>query len=95
MSRENVEFVRASFDVWNAGDMDAYRDLLDPDFVLQVPESWPEPGPWIGREAALRQFVRVRDAFDFDRAETVSDFIDVDERVVTRFAWRGSGHGPA
>jgi ketosteroid isomerase-like protein len=31
MSQENVEIVRAVFAAWNAGDMDALRELYDPD----------------------------------------------------------------
>jgi ketosteroid isomerase-like protein len=30
MSQENVELVRAAYEAWNAGEMDALRDLLDP-----------------------------------------------------------------
>ena len=31
MSQENVEIVRAAYDAWNAGEMDALSDLYDPD----------------------------------------------------------------
>jgi len=55
MSQENVRVVRAAFEAWNAGDMDALRDLHDPDVVLRPPDGWPEAGPFIGREAAMRQ----------------------------------------
>jgi predicted lipid-binding transport protein (Tim44 family) len=37
MSQENVEIVRASFEAWNAGDMDALRELHDPDVILRTP----------------------------------------------------------
>ncbi len=94
MSQENVEFVRTSFGIWTAGDMDAYRELLDPDFVMYGPKDWPEGSPMVGRDAAMRQFVNIREAFDFDRAEPVSEFIDVGAHVVSRFAWKGLGHGP-
>jgi ketosteroid isomerase-like protein len=60
MSQENVEIVRRGFDVWNSGDMGAYRALLDPDFVLRPPQIWAEPGPFVGREAALREFEQAR-----------------------------------
>jgi ketosteroid isomerase-like protein len=55
MSRENVEVVRALFEVWNAADMDAFRELYDPDVSVRTVEGWPEPGPYVGREG--------RDAF--------------------------------
>ena len=56
MSQENVEIVRAAFEAWNAGDMDALRELYDPDVIVRTPEGWPEPGPFVGREAVMRQF---------------------------------------
>ena len=61
MSQENVEVVRAGFEAWNAGDMDAYGELLDPDVIIRMPEGWPEPGPFVGREAVLREFKQARD----------------------------------
>ena len=33
MSQQNVEVVKAAFEAWNAGDMDALRDLCDPDVL--------------------------------------------------------------
>ena len=95
MSQENVDFVRASFSVWNTGDMEAYGELLDPGIVSQPPREWPEPGPFRGREAVLREFVHVREAWDADISEPVSDFFDAGERVVVRLVWRGEGRGPA
>jgi ketosteroid isomerase-like protein len=56
MSQENVEIVRASFEAWNAGDMDAFRELYDPDVILRMDANWPEPGPYVGREAVMREF---------------------------------------
>ncbi len=94
MSKENVAVVRALFEAWNAGDMDAYRELLDPDVVVNAPPEWPEQGPFVGREAVLGQFLRLRDAWDSDTAEPIGDFLDAADRVVGRFAYHGSGHGP-
>jgi ketosteroid isomerase-like protein len=49
MSQENVEIVKAAFEAWNAGDMDALREHFDPGAILHLPEGWPEPGPFVGR----------------------------------------------
>jgi ketosteroid isomerase-like protein len=38
MSRENVEAVRAAFEAWNAGRMDALREMQDPDIVVRPPK---------------------------------------------------------
>ena len=94
MSQENVEVVRRVYDAWNAGDMTALRDLCDPDVVMHHPEGWPEPGPSVGREAVLRQWEQLRDAWTGDTLEPVTDFIEADHRVVVRDAWRGTGQGP-
>ena len=94
MSQENVEVVRAGFEAWNAGDMDALRDRYHPDVIVRAPEGWPEPGPFVGREAVMRQFEHMREAWDTDAAETISDFLDVGDRVAVRFLWRGAGRGP-
>jgi ketosteroid isomerase-like protein len=53
MSQENVEFVKAGLDAWNVGDMDRLRDLYDPNIVHKIIDGWPEPGPFIGREAVM------------------------------------------
>jgi ketosteroid isomerase-like protein len=61
MSQENVEIVRATFEAWNAGDMDALREPCDPDVLTRTPEGCPEPGPFVGRDATMRWFEQLRD----------------------------------
>jgi uncharacterized protein len=95
MSEENVEVVRRGFQVWNASDMDALRELYDPDIVWRPPEGWPEPGPYLGRKAVMRQLEQMRETWDTDSFELIGDFIDVGDRIAVRFIWRGLGHGPA
>ena len=95
MSQENVEIVRAGFDAWNAEDMDAFAELLAPDVILRVPEGWPEPRPYVGREAVMRQFRQNRDTWDTDFFETTTDYIAIADRVIVRMLWRVAGQGPA
>jgi len=94
MSQETVEIVRASFEAWNARDIDRFRELYHPDAVLQMASDWPEPGPYFGRDAVMREFEQLREAWDADTIEAISDFIDAGDRVVLRVAWRGVGRGP-
>jgi ketosteroid isomerase-like protein len=42
MSRENVEIVRAAFEAWNAGDMDAVREWHDPEEFVRPAGRLPE-----------------------------------------------------
>jgi ketosteroid isomerase-like protein len=94
MSRENVEVVRAAYEAWNGGDMDALRELYDPEIIWRPPEGWPEPGPFVGREAFMRQAEQMRETWDADALELTSDFIHANDRVAVRQMWRGAGHGP-
>ena len=94
MSQENVEIVQAALEAWNAGDMDALRELYDPNVIVRMPDDWPEPGPFVGREAVMRQVEQLRDTWDADTLEPISDFIDVGDRVAVRYVWRGEGRGP-
>jgi ketosteroid isomerase-like protein len=94
MSEQNVEVDRATFKAWNAWDMDALRDLYSPDIIMRHPEGWPEPGPFVGREAVMRQFEQLRETWDADAVEPIGDFIDVGDRVAVRIVLHGEGRGP-
>ena len=95
MSEENVEVVRRGFEAWNAGDMEGVRGTYDPDAVMRYHGDFPEPGPFVGRHAIMRQFDRLRDALDErDALVFVGDFLDAGDRVVSRFAWGGRATAP-
>jgi ketosteroid isomerase-like protein len=94
MSQENIDVARAVFAAWNAGDMDAVRELYDPEVIVRSLEGWPEPGPYVGRDAVMRQWEQQRETFAADAVEPIGDFIDAGDRVVVRQVWRGAGHGP-
>ena len=52
-----TEMMRLATERFNAGDLDGFADLLDPDATITPDPSWPEPGPFEGREAVM-EFVR-------------------------------------
>ena len=86
--------VRAAYAAWNSGDMDALRELLDPNVIARMPEGWPEPGPFVGREAVIRLFEQWRETFDTYVTELIGDMIEAADRVVVRQIWHGVGRGP-
>jgi ketosteroid isomerase-like protein len=94
MSQENVEIARATFDAWNAGDMEALRELYEPDVVLRTAEGWPEQGPHVGRDAVMRHFEQVRGAWDDQALEPIEDFIDVADHVLVRHIYPGGWQRP-
>jgi ketosteroid isomerase-like protein len=94
VSRQNVEIVRALYEAWNSGDMDALRELLHADVIMRMPEGWPEPGPCVGQEAVMRLFEQWRETFDTYVTELIGDIIEAADRVVVRQVWHGVGRGP-
>jgi ketosteroid isomerase-like protein len=94
VSRENVEIVRRGMEAWNAGDMDRIRDFYDPDAVMYHLEGWPEPGPSVGREAVMRQWEQVREAWHRGDRLDLGDFIEAGNQVLARGMWRVAGSGP-
>src|SRR5262245_41233182 len=94
MSDANVEIVKATIEAWNREDMDAIRPLLDPDIVLSLPANWPEPGPYVGREAVVREWEHARAAWHADAVEPISEYIHAGDLVVVRVRWHTSGSGP-
>jgi ketosteroid isomerase-like protein len=91
-----VEVVRSGILAFNAGDMEAVREALDPDVAVgHELEGWPEPGPVVGRDAVVRQWERNREPFgDAATLELVS-ILDAGDRVVARQIAHGVGRGPA
>ena len=87
-------------ETWDADAFELISDFIDVGdrvavrIIWRAPPDWPEPGPYVGREAVMRQFEQLRETWDADAFELISDFIDVGDRVVVRLAWRGAGHGP-
>jgi ketosteroid isomerase-like protein len=61
VSEQNAEVVRSLLETWNAREMDGFRQLYDPNVVVRAPEGWPEPGPFVGRDAIMRQFEQLRE----------------------------------
>src|SRR6476620_6910871 len=96
MSQENVDVVRSVFVAVNAGDMEAVRETLDPDVAIgRELEGWPETGPFVGRDAVMRQWEGSREPWgDTLTFEPVS-IIDAGDRVVARHVVHGVGRGPA
>ena len=95
MSEENVKVAQEAFRAWNDGDMERLRELYDPDAISRPTPDWPEPGPGVGRDAIMRQFIQMRETLDDDALEVLAPgFRPVADRVVARFAWKGVGRGP-
>jgi ketosteroid isomerase-like protein len=85
MSQENVELVLESVRRFKPGGLDEWAELWHPDTRLTTPEGWPEPGPFIGLDAARREFERLLDSFPGFDIEDVEIVADSGDWVVAKF----------
>jgi ketosteroid isomerase-like protein len=80
---------------FNAGGIEAVRECYDPDVVIRRElEGFPDTGPFVGRDAVMRQWERVLEPWDTVTMEPVS-IIDAGDRVVARQIAHAVGRGPA
>jgi ketosteroid isomerase-like protein len=93
VSQENVEILLAMRDAWNDGDMDRLRAFYDHDVITRLPEGWPEPGPFVGVDAVMRQWERNRETWSADTL-ALGDFTEAGDRLVVRLTWTGIGRVP-
>ena len=91
MSQENVEVVRAAWDAWSRGDMDALFDFYDPAVEWDVTHSYvPDMGVFHGHEG-IREFFREWRAFFVEYHAEPEAFIDAGACVVVRIRQGGRG----
>ena len=88
--------MEAGIGAWNAGDMAAFAPLFAPSAEMYVMEDWPEQGPFIGRDAVMRQYAGLREPSH--GTDTVKPLVEPREvapgRVVTTVVWESAGSGP-
>jgi ketosteroid isomerase-like protein len=91
MSSENVELIFETIRRFRPGDLDEWAELWHPDARLTGPKEWPEPGPFVGLDAIIRQFdLAAADLseFRFDNIEVVADSGDW---TVVSYRWHTRG----
>ena len=94
MSQENVEIVRASFEAWNAGDMEAVFAHLHPELVYHPRADEPDPSPHVGRDAFERLVLGFVESFAEIRFE-ILELIDAGDRVIVSTVLHAMPHGQA
>jgi ketosteroid isomerase-like protein len=92
MSRENAEIARHSLDAFADRNFDALRDDFSEDAVMYAPEGWPDGALFDGREAIMRQMVRLQEDWQ-QQNMTVPRIDSRDDWVVMEFRWDAMGAG--
>jgi ketosteroid isomerase-like protein len=92
MSQENVEAVRAGFDGFNRGDVEAVVEMCDPAVEWFPPAELPGVNAYRGHQGVRAAAGDMLDVFGALQAEP-GRLIEAEDRVVVLFRWRGHGKG--
>jgi uncharacterized protein len=82
MSPSNIELLAAAFAGWGKDQPANMHELLDPDCVLEVPDSVPYGGTFRGAEAAIAWFTRELWRWFDEFTSTPEGFIDGGDQIV-------------
>jgi steroid delta-isomerase-like uncharacterized protein len=86
---ENVRFIRDSFDLFNAGDLDGCLGRAAPDLIMNLAEA---PGPMHGHATWRQGAELMRTAFK-DLTAHIEDIVAAGDRVAVRLTFRGTHSG--
>ena len=89
MSQENVEIVRAAYEAFERGDLDAVSQLHDPAIEWQTSAEDPDVATHRGRVAVRRYFEGYIETFPGFRAELEECVATPDGRVFTTTRYTG------
>ena len=82
MSEENVRAVVEMLEAYNRGDKHAWADLMEPELeTLPLPD-WPEPGPFIGPDAAWAFYRQFEETLALTEAYEFTELIDAGDSVL-------------
>jgi ketosteroid isomerase-like protein len=91
----NTDLLRAGYDAWNRGDLDAWLELLDPDIVIRTSGAFPDFAPeYRGLERAKKFWRQMLEPWEDFRIEV--EQIEGEGDIVAagiRFVARGRDSG--
>jgi hypothetical protein len=83
VSQQNVEAMRSLLESYVQGDYGPALDALDPDVELWLdPQTFPESGPFRGRQAVIARLTEVVSSFDDWASAEGAELIDAGDWVV-------------
>jgi ketosteroid isomerase-like protein len=91
MSQENVEVAMETFRRFNPKDLENWAALWHPEGRATPAKGWPEPGPFVGRDAIVRQFERLFADWSEYRNEEIEVAADSGDWVVVTWSLRTRG----
>ena len=91
LEANNRELVIQYIDALNAGDFEAFKEVLAPNYAIYSPSGYPQP---TSREKLIENYEGVRDAFS-EFLWNIEDIIAADDKVICRIIVSGALKGGA
>jgi ketosteroid isomerase-like protein len=92
MSQDAPDLARASLDAWNSGDMQTLVAVFDADTEVITDPSFPEAGPFRGRQPIRDWLEGLKESWEGDQA-VLKELFEVGDNVVGRWDWTARGRG--
>jgi ketosteroid isomerase-like protein len=89
-----VHLVHEAFECFDSGDWERLRPLIAEDNVMTPLETWPDPGPYIGPEASIREYQRLFELFRGIEV-SVSNIVSHESWVIAHYRGVIEDEGPA
>ena len=89
VEEQNKALVKRMFEAWEKGDFEAYKEVVAPEFVWYNPSKSTKP---MSREETIEFGKMMQNAFP-DVTFSIEELIAVEDRVISRFIFRGSHEG--
>ena len=93
MAHPNAELLRKGYDAFEKGDVDALRELMDPDIVYHWPGSGPLAGDYRGLNTVLEFFGRVNELAQGTLTQEIHAILADDEHAVALVSARAERNG--
>ncbi len=91
LEEQNKEVVKRYIETLNAGNFEAFKELLSPDYAIFSPSGYPEP---TSREKLIENYEGARTAFS-EFIWSIEDMIASGDKVICRIIVRGVYKGGA
>jgi steroid delta-isomerase-like uncharacterized protein len=89
IEEQNKEIVKRMYEAWEKGDLEAYKEVVSPEYVWYLPSISPEPK---SREETI-EFGKMLPIGFPDFSYSIEELIAVEDRVISLFIFRGTHEG--
>jgi len=89
VEEQNKALVKSMYEAWEKGDFEAYKEVVAPEYAWYLPSRSTKP---MSREETIEFGKMLHNGFP-DFAYSIEELIAVEDRVISRFIFRGIHEG--